>query len=104
MHRKKLAQLSLEIGGEDLTKADARLTQATIEEHLAVDLLARVAFHGQSDITALLEVTSLSMLVSEQEWSPLSSSSYFSVLAQLVCTTLKCSLCGQSHAFLHHIG
>ena len=39
-----------------MTKAEARLTQAAIEEHLAVDLLARVAFHGQTDITALLEV------------------------------------------------
>ncbi|KAK9831282.1 hypothetical protein WJX74_010231 [Apatococcus lobatus] len=53
--RKKLAKLTLKIAGEDLTKAEARLTQAAIEEHLAVDLLARVAFHGQSDITALLE-------------------------------------------------
>lgn len=54
--RKKLAKLTLEVAGEDLTKAEARLTQAAIEEHLAVNLLARVAFHGQTDITALLEV------------------------------------------------
>ncbi len=55
--RKKLAKLTLAIGGQDLTKADARMTQAAIEEHLAVDLLARVAFHGQNDVTALLEAS-----------------------------------------------
>ena len=51
-----MAKLTLEVAGEDLTKAEARLTQAAIEEHLAVNLLARVAFHSQTDITALLEV------------------------------------------------
>lgn len=33
-----------------------RLTQARIDEALGADLLGRVVFYGQSDITALLEV------------------------------------------------
>ncbi|BDA43191.1 hypothetical protein COCOBI_04-2030 [Coccomyxa sp. Obi] len=53
--RKALATLRFELDGEDLTGADARLTQATIERRLAVGLLARASFHGQADITALLE-------------------------------------------------
>ena len=53
--RKGLAGLRFELGGEDLTGADARLTQAAIESRLAVGLLARACFHGQADITALLE-------------------------------------------------
>lgn len=56
--RKSLATLRFEVDGEDLTGADARLTQAAIERRLAVGLLARASFHGQADITALLEVPS----------------------------------------------
>ena len=54
--RRALASLRFEVDGEDLTGADARLTQAAIERQLAVGLLARASFHGQADITALLEV------------------------------------------------
>lgn len=54
--RKALASLRFELDGEDMTGADARLTQAEIERRLAVGLLARASFHGQADITALLEV------------------------------------------------
>jgi hypothetical protein len=53
--RKGLAGLRFELGGEDLTGADAHLTQAAIESRLAVGLLSRACFHGQADITALLE-------------------------------------------------
>ncbi|KAK9830414.1 hypothetical protein WJX72_011641 [[Myrmecia] bisecta] len=53
--RKKLMALKFEVAGEDLTKADARLTQAEIERVLAADLLTRVVFHGQADATSLLE-------------------------------------------------
>lgn len=54
--RKALAGLTFQMDGEDLTGADARLTQAAIERRLAVGLLARASFHGQADITSLLEV------------------------------------------------
>ncbi len=53
--RKSLAGLRFELDGEDLTGADARLTQARIERELSVGLLSRAAFHGQADITSLLE-------------------------------------------------
>ncbi len=54
--RKALAALRFELDGADLTGADARLTQALIERELSVGLLSRAAFHGQADITSLLEV------------------------------------------------
>jgi len=54
--RKQLASLRFLVDGEDLTGADARLTQMAIERRLAVSLLSRAAFHGQADITSLLEV------------------------------------------------
>ena len=50
-----MAGLRLELNGEDMTGADSRLTQALIEEKLSVNLLSRAAFHGQADITSLLE-------------------------------------------------
>ncbi|KAK9914871.1 hypothetical protein WJX75_001641 [Coccomyxa subellipsoidea] len=53
--RKALAGLTFQLDGEDLTGADARLTQAQIERRLAIGLLARASFHGQADITSLLE-------------------------------------------------
>ena len=53
--RKALAGLRFELDGKDLTGADARLTQAAIERELSVGLLSRAAFHGQADITSLLE-------------------------------------------------
>jgi hypothetical protein len=56
MCRKALAGLTFQLDGEDLTGADARLTQAQIERRLAIGLLARASFHGQADITSLLEV------------------------------------------------
>ena len=60
--RKALAGLRFELGGEDRTGADARLTQALIEAELRVGLLSRAAFHGQADITSLLEVRLLTKL------------------------------------------
>ena len=38
---------------------EQRLTQAAIDRVLGTDLLVRAAFHGQSDVTALLEVSKL---------------------------------------------
>ena len=64
--RKALAGLRFELGGEDRTGADARLTQALIERELRVGLLSRAAFHGQADITSLLEarlLTGLTLLL-----------------------------------------
>jgi hypothetical protein len=55
--RKALASLRFELDGQDRTGADARLTQRAIEQHLAVGLLSRAAFHGQADVTSLLEVS-----------------------------------------------
>ena len=49
--------LRFEYGGEDMTCLEQRLTQAAIDRVLASDLLVRAAFHGQSDMTALLEVS-----------------------------------------------
>ncbi len=53
--------MRFELNGEDLTGADARLTQAVIERELSVGLLSRAAFHGQADITSLLEARSSSL-------------------------------------------
>ena len=47
--------LSFELDGVDKTTQDVRLTQAEIDAALGTALLARVAFYGQSEITALLE-------------------------------------------------
>lgn len=61
-HRRKgLAALRFEAGGEDCTGADARLTQAALEARLGVGLLSRAAFHGQADITAMLEARALAV-------------------------------------------
>ena len=44
------------LDGEDMTGADSKLTQASMERYLACSLLTRVVFHSQSDIAGLLEV------------------------------------------------
>ena len=43
--------------GEDLTGAEARLTQAEMDRVLGCQLLTRVVFHSQADIAGLLEVS-----------------------------------------------
>lgn len=48
--------LRFEHDEEDLTCLEQRLTQAAIDRVMGTDLLVRAAFHGQSDVTALLEV------------------------------------------------
>ena len=71
--RKALVGLRFELGGEDRTGADARLTQALIEQELRVGLLSRAVFHGQADITSLLEarpLTSCCALSSTQSLTP----------------------------------
>ena len=53
--RKKLLRLRLRVGGEDLTGADARLTQATVDSLLGAPLISRASFLGQADAMSLLE-------------------------------------------------
>jgi len=53
--RKKLLRLRLKVDGEDLTGADARLTQATIDSLLGAPLISRASFLGQADAMSLLE-------------------------------------------------
>ena len=52
----KRTALKFEYDGEDLTCLEQRLTQAEIDRILGSDLLVRAVFHGQADVTALLEV------------------------------------------------
>ncbi len=52
----KRTALKFEHGDEDLTCLEQRLTQAEIDRILGSDLLVRAVFHGQADVTALLEV------------------------------------------------
>ena len=52
----KKTALRFEYGGKDMTCLEQRLTQAEIDRVLGCDLLVRSVFHGQADITALLEV------------------------------------------------
>lgn len=47
--------LTFELDGVDKTTQDVRLTQVEIDAALGTELLARAAFYGQSEITALLE-------------------------------------------------
>ena len=49
-------KLTFELDTVDLTMAEIKLTQAEVDRHLAADMLMRAVFHGQADITALLEV------------------------------------------------
>ena len=58
MTRRGLARLRFELGGEDISGAEARITRDLLERHLAVSLLGRAVFHGQADLHALLEVKS----------------------------------------------
>ncbi|KAL0053768.1 hypothetical protein WJX82_010500 [Trebouxia sp. C0006] len=51
----KRTALKFEYDGEDLTCLEQRLTQAEIDRILGSDLLVRAIFHGQADVTALLE-------------------------------------------------
>ena len=51
--------LSFELGGEDRTRAEVKLTQAEIERELGAALLGRAVFHQQSDVAALLDVSVL---------------------------------------------
>lgn len=58
----KRTALKFDFDGEDLTRLEQRLTQAEIDRVLGSDLLVRAAFHGQADVTALLEVASCPIL------------------------------------------
>ncbi len=59
----KRTALKFEYGGEDLTRLEQRLTQAEIDRVLGSDLLVRAVFHGQADVTALLEVPYVSFIL-----------------------------------------
>lgn len=67
----KKTALKFEYDGEDLTYLEQKLTQAEIDRVLGSDLLVRAVFHGQADVTGLLEVGSPTLLSS----SPASSGS-----------------------------
>ena len=56
-YRRGLASLRFTHAGEDLTGAEARLTQAEMDRVLGCQLLTRVVFHSQADIAGLLEVS-----------------------------------------------
>ncbi|KAL3150757.1 hypothetical protein ABBQ32_000532 [Trebouxia sp. C0010 RCD-2024] len=51
----KKTALKFEYDGEDLTYLEQKLTQAEIDRVLGSDLLVRAVFHGQADVTGLLE-------------------------------------------------
>lgn len=53
---KATSNLSFQHNGEDLTCLDQRATQRQLDQKLKSDLLVSAAFHGQADITSLLEV------------------------------------------------
>ena len=55
--RRGKGALRFELDGEDLTKADKRLTDAEIARHFPLDLFERAVFYGQTDVSALLEVS-----------------------------------------------
>ncbi len=50
------SKLSFQHNGQDLTCLDQRATQRQLDQKLKSDLLVSAAFHGQADITSLLEV------------------------------------------------
>jgi len=55
--RRGKGALRFELDGQDLTKADKRLTDAEIGRHLPLDLFERAVFYGQTEVSALLEVS-----------------------------------------------
>ena len=54
--RRGKGALRFELDGQDLTKADKRLTDAEIARHFPLDLFERAVFYGQTEVSALLEV------------------------------------------------
>ena len=61
----KRTALKFEFDGKDLTCLEQRLTQAEVDRVLGSDLLVRAVFHGQADVTALLEVPCVPFLMSQ---------------------------------------
>ena len=53
--RTKLLSLRYGVGDEERTMADSRLTQAAMDRDLGASVAARVAFHGQHTVSALLD-------------------------------------------------
>ncbi|PSC67536.1 ABC transporter (ISS) [Micractinium conductrix] len=54
---KKTSNVAFELDGREMTTQENKLTQELIDSHLGAELLGRVVFYGQSDITALLEAS-----------------------------------------------
>ncbi len=50
------SKLSFQHNGQNLTCSDQKATQRQLDQKLKSDLLVSAAFHGQADITSLLEV------------------------------------------------
>ena len=73
--RARVTRLAYSIGGEDMTLADARMTQAQMDRDLGAQTVARVAFHGQHTVGALLDANdaalkaALGELVEADTWA-----------------------------------
>ena len=73
--RAKLLSLRYGVGDEERTLADARLTQAAMDRDLGASTAARVAFHGQHTVGALLDANdatlkaALGELVDADTWA-----------------------------------
>ncbi|CAD7699660.1 unnamed protein product [Ostreobium quekettii] len=55
VRRRGRTSLVFQVDGQDITKADARLTQQEIDEFLGAEALCNAAFLGHGSVTALLE-------------------------------------------------
>ena len=73
--RTRVLSLTYSVGGEDMTLADSRLTQAAMDRDLGAQVLARVAFHGQHTVGSLLDANdaalkaALGELVEADTWA-----------------------------------
>lgn len=57
--KRGLLSLRFEYDGNDMTKAESRMTQEDMDRLLGCQMLTRVVFHSQSEIAGLLEVRCL---------------------------------------------
>ena len=73
--RSKLLSLKYGVGDEERTMADSRMTQAAMDRDLGASVAARVAFHGQHTVSALLDAndatlkSALGDLVEADTWT-----------------------------------
>ena len=66
--RAKLLSLRYGVGDEERTLADARLTQAAMNRDLGASTAARVAFHGQHTVGALLDANDATLKAARANW------------------------------------